>query len=77
MDDFNFHTSLRGGTANVRCEWWYEGDLRIKIIGVEWGFSGDFEVDCTEDEKSVLLDRAYEWLEEDLKYREDQNEGII
>jgi len=59
MDDFNFHTSLRGGTVCVRCECFYQGDLRIKIIGVEWGFSGDYEVDYTREEKSILLDKAY------------------
>ena len=60
MNDFEFHTSLRGGTVNVRCEYWYNGDLRIKIIGVEWGFSGDHEVECTSEELSNLEDKAYE-----------------
>jgi len=70
MYEFDFYTSLRKGTVHVYCRYEYTGgtminlrDYDLYIISVEWGFSGDYDVDYNEGEKGLLLDKAYDELE--------------
>lgn len=62
MDSFEFITRIRNGNARVRCEYYYNGDIRVEIIGVEWAFSEDQEIDCTQDEMFHLEYLAYKEL---------------